>query len=351
MAKTFLQGHGLTLTVCWQDGVGNLVDVYDPSDPSNAGTRITVMLGEDEIIDNVLMSHSSTGTFTYTLTLHQSVWPAGIYEVHYSALSALSEPLSFTETFEVLESESYAANEAGYFVLSDLLPALERQLDNGPFTSMSEVLYGVADGANRIFALPNTPAVYESETIIVNDGGSALEQERGEDYTITYDNGFVVFATAPPVGSYITATYRYKRHTTEALIDFITSSVQQVSRRANLEWTILPGDQGYMLNFDPAPYADLIFLGARIAREINALSDDAANAVDWSELGTSVKRSRAAESRSIAIEEIRSKFDQELKSLAYEQSIGLRLESGMVDLEYGADYKLASRVDAFTAGW
>jgi hypothetical protein len=351
MAKTFLQGHNLTLTVYWQDGAGNLVDVYDPSNPSEVGTRVTITHNDDVVVDAVLMNHPSTGTFTYSITLHQSSWPAGMYEVEYSAVSAEGDPLSVAETFEVLESETYTATEEGSYVLSDLLPALERHLDNGPFTAMSEVMNGVADGANKIFGIPTTPVVYESETIIVNDGGSAEEQVRNSDYSIDYDTGLVTFSSAPNAGAYVTVTYQYKRHSTEELIDFLVSSIQQVSRRAGLNWDVTPGDQGYMLDFDPGPYTDIIFLGARMARELGALSDDAANAIDWSELGTSVRRSRMADARSTAIANLKDKFDQELKSLIYDNRVGGRLESGKVDHANGADYKLESRSDSFVAGW
>jgi hypothetical protein len=351
MAKTFLQGHGLTLTVYWQDGAGNLVDVYNPSSPTAAGTRITITHAGITVVDNVSMTHSSTGVFTYAITLHQSTWAPGIYEVQYDALTAEGEPLQVEETFEVLASETYTGTTDGYYVLSDLLPAAERQLDNGPFSAMSEIMNGVADGANRVFGIPTTPVVYESETIIINSGGSAVEQVKDTDYSVNYDTGIVTFATPPAVGDYVTVTYQYMRYTTEEILDFIVSSIQQISRRAGMDWEIFPGDQGYMLDFDPTPYTDIIFLGARMAREFNALSDDAANAIDWSELGTSVRRSHMAESRSIAIGEMKNKFDQELKALIYDDRVGGRTESGRVDHNDGADYKLESRSDAFIAGW
>lgn len=351
MPQTFLQGHNLTLTVHWQDGAGNLVDVYDPDNPSEVGTRLSITKAGSTVIDNVLMEHPDTGTFAYSITLHQSSWPEGMYEVSYSAISAEGDPLLVNENFEVLESETYTATDAGSYVLSDLLPAVERNLDNGPFTAMSEVMNGIADGANRVFGIPTTPVVYESETIIINYSGTATEQTRNTDYTIDYDTGLVTFDSAPSAGAYVTVTYKYNKHTTEELIDYLVSSIQQISRRAGLDWSVTPGDQGYMLDFDPTPHTDIIFLGARMARELSALSDDAANAVDWSELGTSVRRSRMADARSTAIANLKEKFDQEIKSLIYDNRVGGRLESGKVDHEDGADYKLESRSDTFVAGW
>jgi hypothetical protein len=74
-------------------------------------------------------------------------------------------------------------------------------------TLVEDEAVGDGDGETTEFDLDHSPVVENSETISIE----GVEQTRGTDYTMDYDNGEIQFASAPGSGSdySITATYKY----------------------------------------------------------------------------------------------------------------------------------------------
>jgi len=74
-------------------------------------------------------------------------------------------------------------------------------------TAVEAEAVGDGDGETTEFDLDHSPVVENSETIYIE----GVEQTRGTDYTMDYDNGQIQFASAPGLGaSYsITADYTY----------------------------------------------------------------------------------------------------------------------------------------------
>lgn len=98
-------------------------------------------------------------------------------------------------------------------------------------TSLEEQI-GVGNGASVEFQAMLPPVVAESDRVYLVTGGVPVLQARGTDYTIDDDQGVVIFATAPPAGTFVRISYKWTTFTDVELDDLLTQVSSSLPKAA-----------------------------------------------------------------------------------------------------------------------
>lgn len=98
-------------------------------------------------------------------------------------------------------------------------------LDDGAGTALLE-----PDGARTSFSLAATPdakapVVLEASVVVVKNGATL---QRNVDYVVRYEDGVVVFATAPAVNDVLSISYRSVRYTNRSLNAALANALERL---------------------------------------------------------------------------------------------------------------------------
>jgi len=170
----------------------------------------------------VYRASSKTGDYTLIATL-----PVGVMD-YYDELGSTDYwyKLAWYESVSDVESELSDALQGGE---KAVYTTVKKVVDFvGLTVKVSSEAVGTGNGTTVSFSLDNTGVVEGSDKVYV----AAVLQRYSVDYTIDYDAGTIVFASAPANQAAVTADYSYQDIPSEVVEQFIWRAQEEINARA-----------------------------------------------------------------------------------------------------------------------